>query len=78
MKTTVFSFICALTLLVSCQSEPIEEYEVIPQPVSMTYKSGRVRLNSAPDISFPVSLAGEAGLLEAALINDYGDRKSVV
>ena len=71
MKTTVFSFICALTLLVSCQSEPIEEYEVIPQPVSMTYKSGRVKLNSAPDVSFPASLAGEAVLLEAALVHDY-------
>lgn len=71
MKLTVLSFFGALALFCSCESRPVSEYVLIPQPVSVNYQSGVIKLKSQPQIAFPSDLLNEATLLQSYLTEDF-------
>ena len=70
MKTNYFLSFC-LILLWACQDSPIEEFAIIPQPSSITYTPGVVKLKAKPVVGYPAELANEAQLLQSYLSSDF-------
>lgn len=64
-------FLFCLLFLCACQAPPIEEYKIIPQPVSVSYTPGFVKLNKLPVIAYSDGLSNEAKLLQSYLASDF-------
>jgi len=72
MKTTISNIFVLSCLLFSCTPKPIIEYQVIPEPQSISYTNGAYKLDKELSIAFPQSLASEAKILSTYLAEDFG------
>lgn len=71
MKSYLLSLICLL-FLCSCGKQPaIEEYLLIPHPMSIEYTSGFTKLKNNLLIAYPEELANEAELLQSYLSANF-------
>ena len=70
MKTN-FLIVLAFLFLCACQTPPVEEYTVIPQPSAITYTPGMVKLKAGPVVAYPGELTNEAQMLQSYLSADF-------
>ncbi len=69
IKTLLLLFLSGI--LFACEQPPVVEYQIIPQPQSITYSPGVVKFGEKVKIAFPAEVANEAGLLEGYLGIDF-------
>ena len=74
MKVNLISGICISLLMLSCKQEAPLNYQVIPTPQSVAYKTGHLDLPSEVKIAFPESVKKEADVLQEILSSDFNCR----
>lgn len=72
MKHKFLLGICLSCFLFACTSVPIEEYQVIPKPQSVTYLNGFLSWGGKITLAYVPELAEEATLLKDNLYKDMG------
>ena len=77
MKTKIFTLFCFICLYACQQPEPIDEYQIIPQPQQIDYSPGFFKIKNNPVISYTDELNNEALLLQEYLLTDYKINASV-
>lgn len=65
----IFNFL--ILFLSSCQTPPVEEYSILPQPQEISYTPGIFKMSKQPVIAFAGDLGDEAQLLKMALSSDF-------
>jgi N-acetyl-beta-hexosaminidase len=60
--------------MLSCKQEAPLNYQVIPTPQSVAYKTGHLDLPSEVKIAFPESVKKEADVLQEILSSDFNCR----
>ena len=74
MKVNLISGICISLLMLSCKQEAPLNYQVIPTPQSVAYKTGHLELPSEVKIAFPESVKKEVDVLQEILSSDFNCR----
>lgn len=70
-----FKFLFGIVLscfLFACEPVPVVEYQVIPEPQSIVYTNGFLKLNKEVKIAYPAALTSEAELLKENLTTELG------
>ena len=70
MRTNLLISLCFL-FLCACQTPPVEEYTIIPQPQEISYTPGFFKMSNQPVISYSGNLVNEAQYLQNVLAADF-------
>lgn len=66
-----FLVLVSLLFLCACQTPPVEEYTIIPQPQEISYTPGFFKMSNQPVISYSGNLVNEAQYLQNVLAADF-------
>ena len=78
MKLKLISGILLSIFLVSCKTDTLVTYEVIPAPQSVEYKSGVLKLDKVVKVAYSADLSKEASFIKEALKSDFGVEAELV
>lgn len=72
MKFTIFAILFSVWMMASCATPPVEEYQVIPEPLSVRYEPGVLKWNKNITLAHSAELTKEATLLKDNLSQELG------
>lgn len=70
-------FSLSIFFLSACQTPPVEQYTILPQPQEISYTPGFLKLGNQPVIAFSGDLENEVQLLKMALSSDFSMEATV-